>query len=85
MRNVPVSDVGGNGVTTSAILHVARQGPPPDSLETVANALTHGAEYYADFITAAYEPYLQRLSAYVDLLGRKPDAAGYNAWLAILK
>jgi hypothetical protein len=46
-------------------------GPPPRILPTLANALTHSAEYYAGFITAAYQKYL----------GRTPLPSEVAAWV----
>ncbi len=43
----------------------------PSNLFALANSLTHSAEYYADFVTAAYEKYL----------GRTPDASGLAGWV----
>jgi hypothetical protein len=47
----------------------------PASIRDVANALTHSDEYYADFITGAYQKYL----------GRTPEASEVNAWVADMK
>jgi hypothetical protein len=49
--------------------------PLPSNLPTVANALTHSAELYADFITHSYQKYL----------GRKPDAAGLASWVQAMQ
>src|SRR5205823_547003 len=40
----------GQGVT----IHVARIGPPPSWLLSVASNLTHSSEYYTGIVTAAY-------------------------------
>jgi hypothetical protein len=40
-------------------------------LLAAANALTHSREYYANFVTYAYQRYL----------GRNPDAMGLNSWV----
>jgi hypothetical protein len=45
--------------------------PLPAHLVDVARALTHSAEHYRQFITAAYQTYL----------GRTPDAPGLASWL----
>ena len=47
---------------------------PPAKLPVVANAITHSAEQYTDFVTNAYQKYL----------GRNPDAAGQIRGLAII-
>jgi hypothetical protein len=49
--------------------------PPPANLVVVANAFAHSDEHYIQFITQAYQTYL----------GRQPEAAGLNAWLAAMK
>jgi V8-like Glu-specific endopeptidase len=48
---------------------------PPAALPAVANALTHSAESFAAFVTAAYQRYL----------GRTPDAPGLATWVAALQ
>jgi hypothetical protein len=67
----------GNGVsvTTTTLIHVARTGAPPATLLQVAGALTHSAEYYTNFVTAAYSRYL----------GRSPDAAGLAGWVGAMQ
>src|SRR5262249_35977196 len=37
--------------------------PPPANLGYVAGALAHSAEYYSNFVTAAYKHYLERTPA----------------------
>jgi hypothetical protein len=49
--------------------------PLPSNLPTVANALTHSAELYADFITHAYQKYL----------GRTPDVTGLASWVQAMQ
>jgi hypothetical protein len=49
--------------------------PLPANLLPVASALSHSAESYANFVTAAYQRYL----------GRLPDAAGLNAWVSAMQ
>jgi hypothetical protein len=55
-----------------ALVAVQASVPPPSWLHPVANDLTHSAEYYTKFITAAYQTYL----------GRSPDAGGLASWLS---
>jgi hypothetical protein len=47
----------------------------PANLVQAANIFTHSAEYYTDFITAAYQRYL----------GRSPDPQGLASWLAAMQ
>jgi hypothetical protein len=47
----------------------------PNNVPAVARSLTHSAEYYADFVTAAYLHYL----------GRTPAASEVNGWVASMQ
>jgi len=49
--------------------------PPPPNLGLVAGLLTHSAEYYGDFVTAAYKKYL----------GRTPGAAEVAGWVTAMQ
>jgi hypothetical protein len=49
--------------------------PPPANLGSAAWTLTHGAEYYNSFITAAFQKYL----------GRTPDQGGLAYWRAAMQ
>ncbi len=49
----------------------ADPGKGPTAWLTVANGLAHSAEYYSNFVTAAYQQYL----------GRLPDANGLAYWV----
>lgn len=48
---------------------------PPRNLTAIASALSHSDESYSNFITHAYQTYL----------GRSPDTAGLNGWLAQMR
>jgi hypothetical protein len=69
----------GNGPTPPA--NPGQTGNPPDAgsgqaaRELVATELTHSAEYYSNFVTAAYERYL----------GRAPDAVGLAYWVRLMQ
>jgi hypothetical protein len=65
----------GTSATASGLAHVARPGPPPTALGTVANALTHSAEYYGDIVTAVYQKYL----------GRTPAASEVAGWVSLMQ
>jgi hypothetical protein len=47
----------------------------PNNVLAVAHSLTHSSEYYADFVTAAYQRYL----------GRMPVASEVNGWVASMQ
>jgi hypothetical protein len=72
---ITISDVGGSTATAATTLHVARAGPPPASLDAVADALTHSAEYYSSIIENAYQHFL----------GRAADAAGLANWVTAMQ
>jgi hypothetical protein len=70
--------VAGPSGTTGAgfgLAHVARVGPPPAGLVTVAGLFSQSFEYYANFVTAAYEHYL----------GRKPKEPEVVAWAQLMQ
>ncbi len=56
---------------TITVQGVADPGRGKNAWELVANALTHSAEFYTNFINGAYNRYL----------GRTPDAAGLAYWV----
>jgi len=58
-------------VVTSTPAPTPNPGNGPTAWLTVANGLTHSAEYYSNFVTAAYQQYL----------GRQPDANGLAYWV----
>jgi hypothetical protein len=64
-------DNGTTGVTSVA----SESQPTPANLQLVANALSHSDEAYSQFITAAYERYLNRA----------PDGAGLAHWLSAMR
>jgi hypothetical protein len=60
------------------VLQPLQQGttvPPPSWLGSVASALTHSAESYSAFITAAYQRYL----------GRAPASSEVAAWVGLMQ
>jgi V8-like Glu-specific endopeptidase len=63
------------GSTGSASVSVTAPPPPPATLPSVANALTHSFEAYADFIAAAYQKYL----------GRAAAASEINGWVGAMQ
>jgi streptogramin lyase len=72
---VTVTDANGDTGTGSGLAHVARVGPPPANLGSVANALSHSPEYYGTVVTAAYRNYL----------GRTPAPSEVAAWVGVLQ
>ncbi len=66
------------GSTSNQLLEtvlVPNPGSGQAARDTVANELTHGAEYYGDFVTAAYQKYL----------GRAPEASGLAYWVDLMQ
>src|SRR5207245_1131524 len=49
--------------------------PPPAQLGATANGITHSTEHYKQFVTNAYQIYL----------GRAPDPASLNSWVAAMQ
>jgi predicted component of type VI protein secretion system len=72
---VTITDVGSATATVTDLAHVARVGPPPTGLMTVSSTLVHSAEYYGDFVTAAYQKYL----------GRTPSSAEVALWVSLMQ
>jgi hypothetical protein len=72
---VTVTDAAGDRASATGLAHVARLGPPPSALLTVANFLTHSFEYYANFVTAAYQRYL----------GRSPAPSEVAGWVGVMQ
>jgi hypothetical protein len=74
---VGVTVTGPFGITGAGfgVAHVARAGPPPACLVPVAGSLTQSFEYYANFVTAAYQHYL----------GRTPQTAEVAAWARLMQ
>jgi hypothetical protein len=72
-----VTVAGPSGTTGAgfALAHVARVGPPPAGLVTVAGLFSQSFEYYVNFVTAAYEHYL----------GRKPKEPEVVAWAHLMQ
>jgi subtilase family serine protease len=68
---VTITDPADATSSGSDLAHVARTGNPPTLLTMAAQQFVESAEYYRNFITAAYQKYL----------GRLPDATGLNSWL----
>jgi uncharacterized repeat protein (TIGR01451 family) len=58
--SVTIVDVGGSHTSATSLIHVARSGAAPDCLTTASGAFAHSAEYYSNFVTAAYQRYLGR-------------------------
>ncbi len=75
--SVRISDVDGLSNVETITIHVTLPriilNPPYDRAVIYAGALAfaHSAEYYANFVTGAYQRYL----------GRSPDAAGLAGWV----
>jgi PhoPQ-activated pathogenicity-related protein len=72
---VTVNDVGGSHATSTSLAHIARTGPKPTGLPIAAAAITHSAEHYSLFVTAAYLLYL----------GRMPDTQGLSGWVTAMQ
>jgi hypothetical protein len=72
---VTITGAAGATATSGSTVHVARSGPPPANLLTVANALSASAEYFRNLVTGIYQRYL----------GRGPDPTGLAAWVALLQ
>jgi hypothetical protein len=72
---VAITEPSGAVATAEGTAHVARAGPPPANLGAVAGLLAHSAEYYTDFVTAAFRRYL----------GRAPAASEVAAWVALMQ
>ncbi len=74
---VSIGDTTGGSATAHSIAHVAQTTapPPPATLFFVSDSLTTSAEYYSNFVTAAYQTYLHRL----------PDGPGLAGWVQGMK
>jgi RHS repeat-associated protein len=72
---VTVTDTTGDSASATGTAHVARLGPPPSALLTVASILTHSAEYYGNVVIAAYQRYL----------GRSPAPSEVAGWVGVMQ
>jgi hypothetical protein len=66
---VTIIEPGGTPATAEGTAHVARAGLPPAKLGMVAGLLLHSVECCTDFVTAAYQRFLGRTPAAVELAG----------------
>src|SRR5262249_55924654 len=73
--DITVADASDTQSSGTSIAHITRTGSLPSTLATVANALTHSAEHYKKFVTAAYQRYL----------GRAPDSQGLASWVSAMQ
>jgi hypothetical protein len=72
---VTITGNGGSAMATS-IIHVARTGAPPVHLHDAASSFTHSDEYYSIIVTTAYQDYLGRTPAPLEV-------AGWIRWIGL--
>jgi hypothetical protein len=72
---VQIADQDGGADSGNVLVTLTPAAPPPAGLTAVASAFTHSAEFYGNFVIAAYQRYL----------GRTPAAPEVGGWITLMQ